>query len=494
MRCAAAWFIAASACLTLQIPAQAADPAKPNVLFFAIDDLNDWIGCLGGHPQAQTPHMDALAQRGTLFTNAHCQAPLCNPTRASILTGLRPSTTGVYALAPWFRTNPDLADYVTLPQELARHGYRTLSGGKIYHDAYPPPEGRVDGAEFDVWGYHGNFGPRPDRKFVETPDKILLMDWGVFPERDDQQEDYKVASWAIDQIRAGGEQPFFLCVGLRRPHVPCYASQSWFDLYPEENLILPPVLETDRDDLPAFASYLHWKLPEPRLKWLRANDQWKPLVRSYLACVSFVDAQVGRVVAALDQAGLADNTIVVLWSDHGWHLGEKLISGKNTLWEPSTRVPFIMTGPGVTPSQRCGQPVELLDIFPTLLDLCGLPPRTELEGHSLAPQLRDAATPRPWPAITTHNQGNHTVRTDRWRYIRYADGSEELYDMLADPEEWTNRVADPSLAAIRAELARWLPTHDHPPLPGSAARILTYANGQAVWEGTPIEPGATLPD
>src|SRR4051794_25520726 len=194
---------------------------RPNVLLIAIDDLNDWIAPLHGHPLVRTPAMDRLAARGTTFANAHCQAPLCNPSRTSVLTGLRPSTSGVYALDPWFRTAPILADVVTLPQFFARHGYRTYAGGKIYHDAYPPKEARRDGPEFDVWGYHGSHGPAPAKKFVQTPAKIPLMDWGVFPERDEDQEDYKVGSWAVDRIqRMPADKPFFLCVGFRRPHVP----------------------------------------------------------------------------------------------------------------------------------------------------------------------------------------------------------------------------------------------------------------------------------
>ena len=218
-------------------------------------------------------------------------------------------------------------------------------------------------------------------------------------------------------------------------------------------------------------------------------------MRSYLACTSFMDAQVGRVLDALEASGRADRTIVVLWSDHGYHLGEKEISGKNTLWEPSTRVPLIFAGPGVTAGQVCDRPVELLDLFPTLIDLCGLPdrPGRPLEGHSLAPLLADASADRPWPAITTHNQGNHGVRTDRWRYIRYADGSEELYDLEADPEEWTNLAVDAAYEPIMAEHRRWLPEIDVPPAPGSLHRVLTFDGETAVWEGTPIDPRAAHP-
>jgi arylsulfatase A-like enzyme len=465
---------------------------RPNILFIAIDDLNDWVGPLRGHPQVQTPHMDRLARRGTVFTNAHCQAPLCNPSRASLLTGLRPSTTGVYALEPWFRTGTRWKDWVTLPQHFAANGYRTLTTGKIFHDAYPPAPDRTDGKEFSVWGYHGSFGPRPAAPFVKDTGHPLV-DWGVFPERDEDQDDWKVAEWAIGQLRRRHTQPFFLSVGLRHPHVPCYAGQKWFDLYPEQTLRMPPLKPDDRSDTPRFSWYLHWSLPEPRLSWLEKRGQAKPLVRAYLASISFVDSQVGRILDALDQSGQAKNTVVVLWSDHGWHLGEKGITGKNTLWDRSTRVPLIIAGPGVAAGARTGRPAELLDLYPTLSELCGLPARRGLEGHSLVPQLKDARAPRPWPAITTQGPGNHSVRTERWRYIRYADGSEELYDMRADPNEWTNLADQPRHAARKRALARWLPKSDAPPLPGSRSRLVELRNGTVYWEGQPVARDAPIP-
>ena len=257
--------------------------------------------------------------------------------------------------------------------------------------------------------------------------------------------------------------------------------------------MLPPVKPDDRADVPEFAWYLHWKLPEPRLSWLEKARQWRPLVRAYLAGTSFMDSQVGRVLDALDATGRATNTVIVLWSDHGWHLGEKGITGKNTLWERSTRVPLLFAGPGITKAATCAQPAELLDAYPTLVELCGLPPRSGLEGHSLVPQLQNAKTPRPWPALTTHNQGNHAVRSEHWRYIRYADGSEELYDHRADPHEWTNLVANPLHAAVGREHARWLPKTDVPSVPGSAQRVLTKEKGVWTWENRPINPAEKEP-
>lgn len=493
-------------------PPAAAAARRPNVLFIAIDDQNDWIGHLGGHPLAKTPHLDALAARGTTFTNAHCQAPLCNPSRTSLLVGLRPSTTGVYALLPSFRQVPALAERVTLPQHFATHGYRTAGDGKIFHTGTrsggpKTVPGKPDtGSDFQEHGGHGGVGGMPPRKLVPSPPMVnhKLIDWGVWPPDGDDttKGDWAVADWAADWIRkAPREEPFFLAAGFFLPHVPCYATQRWFDLFPDDDSVLPQVLRGDRDDTPHFSWYLHWTLPEPRLGRVESMGQWRNLVRSYLACTAFMDSQIGRLLAALEEAGRADETIVVVWSDHGWHLGEKAITGKNTLWERSTRVPLIFAGPGVTAGQRCGRPAELLDVYPTLVELCGLPTRDGLEGVSLGPQLRDAAAARERPAITTHNQGNHAVRSEHWRYIRYADGSEELYDLRSDPHEWKNLVANPAeaanpaLAAVLGEHRTWLPRTDVPPVPGSGQRVLTYdkAADEAVWEGTTIRRADPIP-
>lgn len=466
----------------------------PNVLVISIDDLNDWVGCLGGHPQVQTPHIDRLAASGVLFSNAHCQSPLCNPSRTSVMTGLRPGSTGIYGLAPWFRQLDEFKEVVTWPQHFQKNGYRTLTFGKTYHDAYPPAAGRQPGAEFDVWGYHGSGGkPRPEKKIINMQGGHPLMDWGPFPEFDHQQDDYQIASEAIAALEsvADSDQPFMMHVGFRRPHVPCFAPPKWFALYPEESLIMPPIDEHDRDDTPRFSWYLHWQLPEPRLRWLQEAGEDRSLVRAYLASTSFVDSMVGRVLEALESKGLSDSTMVVLWSDHGYHLGEKLISGKNTLWERSTRVPLVMAGPGIRPG-RCSQPVELLDMYPTTAEWCGLGVPKHLEGHSLVPQLELPNRLREFPALTTHNPGNHTVRDNRWRYIRYADGSEELYDMRTDPNEWTNLAQRPEYLETKQRLQKWLPEQDRPLAPGSRHRILSWDGKEAIWEGERI-PESTDP-
>jgi choline-sulfatase len=473
----------------------AVEVKKPNILFIAIDDQNDWIGHMGGHPLVKTPHIDRLAARGTTFLNAHCQASLCNPSRVSLLFGVRPSSTGIYGLSPAARELPELKERISLPQHFAAQGYSTYATGKIFHGGTSAGgEKKKHTAEFQFTAPHGGVGTRPPEKLIEkTPmGNHPLMDWGVWPlDNDDMGKgDYKVASWATEQIKAAPkDRPFFVAAGFFLPHVPCYATQKWFDLYPDDDSVLPKILENDRADTPRFSWYLHWQLPEPRLSWVKESHQWRNLVRSYLACTSFVDSQVGRLLTALDEAGVAENTIVVLWSDHGWHLGEKGITGKNTLWDRSTKVPLIFVGPGVKSGQRCMQPAELLDIYPTLADLTNTPPPHELEGISLLPQLKKADTKRERPAITSHNQGNHAIRTERWSYIHYADGSEELYDMAHDPHEWTNIIGKTEHAAVVADLKKWLPKVDRPLAPGSAGRVFTYDSktDEAVWEGKKVK-------
>jgi choline-sulfatase len=466
---------------------------KPNVLLITIDDLNDWVGHLGGHPKVLTPNMDRLASAGVSFTNASVQAPLCNPSRTSFLTGLRPTTTGIYALGPWFRELEQYKNLVTLPQYFEKHGYTTLTTGKTYHDAYPPKEARIDGPEFSVWGYHGGFFPRPAEPFVKNTGHPLV-DWGIYPEEDSQQDDWKVIDWAIEKLKNPPEdKPFFLSVGIRHPHLPLYASQKWFDLYPEEDMLLPLVKGDDREDVPSFAWYLHWYLPEPRLAWLEMNHQWKPKVRAYLASVSFADMLVGRLLNALEEEGLKDNTIIVLLSDHGYHLGEKNISGKNTLWHESTRVPFIFAGKGIPEKGKLSDaPVELLDLYPTLIDLAGLPPKQELEGHSLKPILHDAGAKRQWPAICTHGPGNHVVVTENWRFIQYADGSRELYNRKEDPYEWNNLARTGAYVPVMDNLAKYLP-ESAPPAPGSKTRLIELINGDPYWEGKLISPEDKIP-
>lgn len=476
--------LAAASAGTLACQQTGAQARRPNVLLIMIDDLNDWVGYMHGHPQAYTPNIDALANRGTCFTNAHVQSPLCNPCRVSLLTGLRPSTTGIYGLAPSHRSVDSLRDHVTLPELFTNAGYMTATHGKIYHALEQEHRSR----EFNIWPEPPPV-TRPPHRLAGGDTGGTLVDWGMFPDRDEDARDYKLADQAIEQLRnMPADDPFFLAVGFWLPHVPCYAPPKWFERIPEDQIILPPILRGDREDTPDFSWYLHWRLPEPRLSWYDRYQELPAFVRAYLASCSFVDAQVGRVLDALEESGRAGDTIVVLVGDHGYHLGEKEITGKNTLWDRSTRVPFVWAGPGV-PQRVVNDPAELLDIYPTLVELAGFPAREGLEGHSLVPQM--SGERREFPAITTHNVGNHAIRTDRWRYIRYADESEELYNMFWDPNEWTNLASDPKHQGVKQELARWLPQVNAPPIPpATQPRVLAPTeDGGWMWQGEKIVPG-----
>ena len=461
-------------------------PSLPNVLMIAIDDLNDWVEPLGGHPQVKTPALKALAERGVVFTNAHCQSPLCNPSRTSVLTSLRPSTTGIYGLAPWFRDLADYGETITLPQFLEDHGYETYCCGKIYHgwQAQHKPGHR---REFMHWGPGSGPGKMPKKKLVgETPNgNNPWVDWGLFGE-DADRADSTCAEWTertLTNMRT--DKPFFLAVGFFSPHVPCYVSQKWWDMYPEKSLKLPQVLEDDLNDVPPFSEYLHWRLPEPKLEWLRERKQHKNLVRSYLAATSYVDNQVHRVLKALEASRFKDETLIVLWSDHGYHLGEKGMTGKTTLWSRSTRVPLIFAGPGIQPGV-CHEPAELLDIFPTLADMIGVESPSHLEGQSLVAQLNRPRAHRTRPAVTTHNPGNFSVHGRRYHLIHYANGSEELYDLETDKAEYWNRIDAPELKDVANELRTWVPTTFSELAKGSEHRVLEQRGDRWYWEGSLI--------
>jgi choline-sulfatase len=439
--------------------ASAAD--RPNVLFISIDDLNDWVGCLGGHPQAKTPHIDGLAARGVNFTNAHCQAPICNCSRVSILLGKLPSTTGMYFLSPDFRDVDGTKNEVTLFQYFRQHGYYASTRGKVFHKT-------ADKASFDHIERSSGWR-RGDTKISFTvAGSNPLWDWGQVDIPDEEQRDYLTAEWAAAELPklASREQPFFLAIGFHLPHVPIYASKKWFDLYPLDTVLLPATLASDRSDLSEYSQQLTLNPTGPRHSWMVEHNEWKHAVQAYLAANSFVDSLIGMVLKGLEESGESDNTMIVLWSDHGFHLGEKLRWAKRTLWEETTRVPLIFAGPGITPSE-CARPVGLLDVFPTLNEVCGLPVKGDLEGRSLAPLLRDPTTKWDRPALTTFGPNNHTLRTDHWRYIRYSDGSEELYDHRNDPHEWHNLATAAEHTELISKLRRWLPNKNVEPLPGS---------------------------
>ena len=453
--------LALAACLLAPIQTVA---AKPDILFIAIDDLNDWVGPLGGHPQAKTPNIDRLAARGMTFTNAHVTAPLCNPSRASLMNGMLPSSFGVYLNNQDWREAPLLQGKPVLPRFLQSNGYRTLGGGKLFHAATLIPiqfYGLLPRRGFD------DYYPAPNR---QLPDEIRpigrpinknpgfisgFFDWSPVAAEDSAMGDGQVVAWAGRQLRAEHGKPLFLGVGIYRPHIPWYVPQAYFDQHPLDRVELPATVPDDLGDVPGSERYAGNQRVH---RWVLETGNWKAGVQAYLASISFADAMVGRLLDALDASDRAAETVIVLFSDHGYHLGEKGQWRKYTLWEDSTHVPLIVHAPGITkPGSRSDAPVSTLDIYPTLAELAGLGLPGHLEGNSLLPLLRDPSAEWPHHAVTTYRFGNHSVRTRRYRYIRYENGDEELYDHDEDPHEWRNLASSADHSDIKARLKSLLP-------------------------------------
>lgn len=471
------FLLAFLACSRLSDVVYAADKS-PNILFIAVDDLNDWVNCLGGRDSVHTPNLDRLARRGVLFTNAHCSAPSCNPSRASIMTGVRPSTSGIYNNSQNWRASPVLKDAITIPEFFRSQGYIVYGGGKIFHCLSWIKTGYgKQRNDPDIWDdyFPSKFQPMPEACWPEgmehrpngyvyweplaqgkTPGRPShFFDWAPLNAEDRQMADYKVIDWAIEQLNQKHDTPFFYAVGIFRPHIPWFVPRKYFDMYPLDEIKLPQIRPNDLDDCsPVGRKFCRRKWQQ----WLVGNDMWKGAVRGYLASISFADAQLGRLLDAFDSSPCADNTLIVLWSDHGMHIGEKEHWEKFTLWEESTRVPLIFTGPGIHDHGRaCDQPVSLLDVYPTLVELCGYEPFDQLEGVSLVPQLKNRKAVKNTPAITTWGKNNHAVRTRHWRYIRYHNGDEELYDHRIDPEEFTNLADRPQHNALIKRFSGFLP-------------------------------------
>ena len=443
---------------------EVADQERPNVLFIAIDDLNDWLGCMRGHPDTRTPHMDRLAARGVLFQNAHCQAPLCGPSRVSLMTGLRPSTTGIYGMIDDNKikaANEATADITFLPEYFKNQGYHAMGIGKLFHTHAP------DGLFDESGGRAKGFGPLPEERFVwdgyggENYGRTST-DWGAYPAEDSLMPDRQSAQWATERLRRNYEQPFFLAVGFLRPHVPLYVPQPWFELHPADQLATPPYQADDLEDVPEVARQINDLPMMPTTEWAIKTNAWQDIIQAYLACVSFVDNQVGQLLDALDSSAYADNTIIVLWSDHGYRLGEKGTFAKHCLWEEATHTPLIMAGPGVPANSVVDEPVELLSIYPTLLEMSGLPPYSRNEGRSLVPLIKGQPTDTAWVAITTFGMNNHGIRTKDYRYIQYEDSSEELYDHTTDPHEWNNVASQAAQQETKARIRQYLPTTNAP--------------------------------
>jgi arylsulfatase A-like enzyme len=438
---------------------------QPNVLFIISDDLNDWIGPYGGHPQAKTPNLDKFATSGAMtMMNAQCAATVCGPSRSALLSGLRPSTTGVYGNVQNIRFSEAAAGLPTMPQHFSRNGYFTLSTGKIFHKHDVPGEGRDHGQwAFDLWENTGGKYEIDMDKFplsglpsIEGRERIgVRLDWGATLTEKEETGDWKSAEWAAKKIEEGFDKPFFLMLGISKPHLTWYLPQEYFDRYDLESIIVPEINEADLEDI---------LTPDGKRKFessgdydiIKEHDKFKEATRAYLACVSYVDDCVGLVLDALENSEYKDNTIVVFIGDHGWFLGEKLRYRKTHLWEESCRTPMLIKLPGKKEPVKITRPVSFMDIYPTLAELCNIPVPEHIEGRSIVPLLENPE--KEWyPAVTTMGYNNHSVRSDRYRYNIWSDGTEELYDHETDPMEWKNLINDPAYTDIIAELKTHLP-------------------------------------
>lgn len=425
------------------LQAQDAAAKRPNVLFIAVDDLNHWAGYLGRNLQSKTPNLDRLAAKGTRFTRSYCASPSCNPSRAALMTGLRPSTSGIYDNDDDWR--PVIPEEKTLPTTFRQAGYEVLGSGKIYHGGFDRK------SEWNEYPAEKKNDPKPTGNDGVGGIKFAPLDC-----KDEDLSDWQIADYAIEQLGKKHDRPVFIACGLHKPHMPWNVPQKYYDLHPLDKIELPPHIEGDLSDVPPAG--VRMAGPNGDHAKMLASGRWKEAVQGYLAAISYTDMNIGRLLDAYEKSPMRDNTIIVFWGDHGWHLGEKEHWRKFALWEESTRAPLLWVVPGLTkPGSVCERTVDFMSLYPTLCDLSGIPVPSHVEGKSIKSLLQNPAAEWATPALTTYKFGNHSVRSEGWRYTRYENGDEELYDETKDPLEHTNLAGDARFAEQKAQLAQWLP-------------------------------------
>ncbi|PAW68869.1 MAG: hypothetical protein B9S34_00745 [Opitutia bacterium Tous-C1TDCM] len=481
--------------------AAAAPSAPPNVILFATDDLNDWVGPLHSGIRAKTPHLDRLAARGVTFQNAQACGTFCAPSRTALFTGRHPSTTGAYTTQVYHHDRPELRP---LQVALREGGYATFGTGKVFHhpagyldlrgwtEFHPrAPATRTAGWPVDSWRQGAPLPtPVPYSKFTREAragTDRSFMEYAPLPDEvEKDMADTRQTEWAISVLKRAHTQPFFLALGLYAPHFPNYAPQKYYDLYPLDEIKLPPLKDGDTDDLPPAIKRFNDRRKATIHDKLNELGEMKQVLRAYLACISYADAMLGRVLDALDASAARDNTVVIFWSDQGYHHGEKGHWGKHSLWERTANIPFIWSGPGIARGANVNATVSAIDTFPTLAELCRLAPDAGLEGQSLASTLRQPAQAKDRNVLLCDVlPGGYTIVNQQWRYIHHADGTEELYDVVKDPHEWDNLAPQEKYRPVMAELRRSAPRHFASPGPESNALRLVTAGESFRWEPKP---------
>ena len=470
--------------------------SKPNVLFFALDDLCDWVGP-NGYEQAVTPNMDRLAASGVTFRNAHTAGIFCAPSRSAIFTGRHASTTGCYKTQVYHHSSPEIQP---LQVTFQKGGYRTYGGGKLFHH----PAGYVDlrgwdeffvrsqaqkksGWGLNSWSVDDPILPKPYPNSVfnhdRKPANKFFLEWGKVLNKDEEKmADTIRTNWVCDLLRKEHDKPFFVAVGLYAPHFPNYCPQKYFDLYDPEEIKPPAYKDDDLDDLPPAVRKAKVARGAHHRRLVKL-DAVKDAIHGYLACISYADAMLGRLMDALEAGPNTDNTIIVLWSDHGYHHGEKMDWGKHTLWQRTSGVPFIWAGPGIKSGTAVKSTVSLIDMYPTFAELCSLPAPTGLEGTSLVPVLHNPAVAKDrnvlLPGMYPYE---YAIMNQNWRYIHYKDGTEELYDVKRDFREWHNLADNSKYAAIKDKLKAASPKSFAQPGPERNKLRLTVKDETFHWE------------